>query len=244
MNSTQPCQVSLSFSCRFILLWYDENILELSVAILAGHKDDDQRCASRQCRVEHLFGMDRLITHRLIVSSRIAAWERRGWTSHLLPDDLYVHLDAVEKLEPLLRVHEGCGRTYLGEAEGRTSSDALECGDLRRFCFLLLRPAAWKKRKESGGKRRIPNHVRRRKNKKESGGKRRTPKHARRHFFVLHYEPVIWRRLPDRWLLTVVHASTTFSTAKRTGTRRRRTRKSTCSLPRWAVRGRRERRSR
>jgi DNA phosphorothioation-associated putative methyltransferase len=36
----------------------------------------------------------------------------------LLPDDLYVHKGPVEKLEPLLRVYEGCGRTYLGEVEG------------------------------------------------------------------------------------------------------------------------------
>jgi DNA phosphorothioation-associated putative methyltransferase len=36
----------------------------------------------------------------------------------LLPDDLYVHRSAVEILEPLLRVYEGCGRAYLGEVEG------------------------------------------------------------------------------------------------------------------------------
>ena len=36
----------------------------------------------------------------------------------LLPDDLYVHRSAVDALGPLLRVYEGCGRTYLGEVEG------------------------------------------------------------------------------------------------------------------------------
>jgi DNA phosphorothioation-associated putative methyltransferase len=43
---------------------------------------------------------------------------RRSPVGKLLPDDLYVHHDAVEKLEPLLRVYEGCGRTYVGEVEG------------------------------------------------------------------------------------------------------------------------------
>jgi DNA phosphorothioation-associated putative methyltransferase len=43
---------------------------------------------------------------------------RRSPVGKLLPDDLYVHKGAVEKLEPLLRVYEGCGRTYLGEVEG------------------------------------------------------------------------------------------------------------------------------
>jgi DNA phosphorothioation-associated putative methyltransferase len=36
----------------------------------------------------------------------------------LLPDDLYVHRSTVEMLEPLLRIYEGCGRSYLGEVEG------------------------------------------------------------------------------------------------------------------------------
>ena len=36
----------------------------------------------------------------------------------LLPDDLYVHRTALEALEPILRVYEGCGRAYLGEVEG------------------------------------------------------------------------------------------------------------------------------
>jgi DNA phosphorothioation-associated putative methyltransferase len=36
----------------------------------------------------------------------------------LLPDDLYVHRSALDSLEPLLRIYEGCGRAYLGEIEG------------------------------------------------------------------------------------------------------------------------------
>lgn len=35
-----------------------------------------------------------------------------------LPDDLYIHRSALDSLEPLLRVYEGCGRAYLGEIEG------------------------------------------------------------------------------------------------------------------------------
>jgi hypothetical protein len=36
----------------------------------------------------------------------------------LLPDDLYVHRSALDRLEMLLRIYEGCGRAYLGQAEG------------------------------------------------------------------------------------------------------------------------------
>ena len=36
----------------------------------------------------------------------------------LLPDDLYVHRSALDSLEPLLRIYEGCGRAYLGEVDG------------------------------------------------------------------------------------------------------------------------------
>jgi len=43
---------------------------------------------------------------------------RRARVGKLLPDDLYVHQSAVEALEPLLRIYEGCGRAYLGEVEG------------------------------------------------------------------------------------------------------------------------------
>jgi DNA phosphorothioation-associated putative methyltransferase len=35
-----------------------------------------------------------------------------------LPDDLYIHRSALDALEPLLRIYEGCGRAYLGEIEG------------------------------------------------------------------------------------------------------------------------------
>jgi DNA phosphorothioation-associated putative methyltransferase len=42
----------------------------------------------------------------------------RSPVGKLLPDDLYVHRSALDALEPLLRVYEGCGRAYLGEVEG------------------------------------------------------------------------------------------------------------------------------
>lgn len=42
---------------------------------------------------------------------------RRSPIGKLLPNSLYVHRSALEDLEPLLRVYEGCGRTYLGELE-------------------------------------------------------------------------------------------------------------------------------
>jgi DNA phosphorothioation-associated putative methyltransferase len=43
---------------------------------------------------------------------------KRATVGKLLPDDLYVHQSAVESLDPLLRIYEGCGRAYLGEVEG------------------------------------------------------------------------------------------------------------------------------
>jgi DNA phosphorothioation-associated putative methyltransferase len=43
---------------------------------------------------------------------------KRSPVGKLLPDDLYVHRDALDGLEPLLRVYEGCGRAWLGEVEG------------------------------------------------------------------------------------------------------------------------------
>lgn len=43
---------------------------------------------------------------------------KRSMVGKLLPDDLYVHRDALDSLEPVLRIYEGCGRTYLGEVEG------------------------------------------------------------------------------------------------------------------------------
>jgi DNA phosphorothioation-associated putative methyltransferase len=35
-----------------------------------------------------------------------------------LPDDLYVHRSALDSLQPLLRIYEGCGRAFLGDIEG------------------------------------------------------------------------------------------------------------------------------
>jgi DNA phosphorothioation-associated putative methyltransferase len=43
---------------------------------------------------------------------------KRSQVGKLLPDDLYVHRDALGSLEPILRIYEGCGRAYLGEVEG------------------------------------------------------------------------------------------------------------------------------
>jgi DNA phosphorothioation-associated putative methyltransferase len=43
---------------------------------------------------------------------------KRSPIGKLLPDDLYVHRSALDHLEPLLRIYEGCGRAYLGEVEG------------------------------------------------------------------------------------------------------------------------------
>jgi DNA phosphorothioation-associated putative methyltransferase len=43
---------------------------------------------------------------------------KRARVGKLLPDDLYVHRSALDHLEPLLRIYEGCGRAYLGEVEG------------------------------------------------------------------------------------------------------------------------------
>jgi DNA phosphorothioation-associated putative methyltransferase len=35
-----------------------------------------------------------------------------------LPDNLYIHRRALDSLEPVLRIYEGCSRAYLGEVEG------------------------------------------------------------------------------------------------------------------------------
>ena len=43
---------------------------------------------------------------------------KRSVVGKLLPDDLYVHRSALDALEPILRIYEGCGRAYLGEVEG------------------------------------------------------------------------------------------------------------------------------
>ncbi len=42
---------------------------------------------------------------------------QRSPIGKLLPNALYVHRSALEELEPLLRVYEGCARAYLGEIE-------------------------------------------------------------------------------------------------------------------------------
>jgi DNA phosphorothioation-associated putative methyltransferase len=43
---------------------------------------------------------------------------KRSTVGKLLPDDLYVHRESLDYLEPILRIYEGCGRAYLGEVEG------------------------------------------------------------------------------------------------------------------------------
>lgn len=43
---------------------------------------------------------------------------KRSLVGKLLPNALYVHRSALDGLEPLLRIYEGCGRAYLGEIEG------------------------------------------------------------------------------------------------------------------------------
>jgi DNA phosphorothioation-associated putative methyltransferase len=43
---------------------------------------------------------------------------RRSPVGKLLPNALYVHRTALEALDPLLRVYEGCARTYLGAIDG------------------------------------------------------------------------------------------------------------------------------
>jgi DNA phosphorothioation-associated putative methyltransferase len=43
---------------------------------------------------------------------------RRSPVGKLLPNALYVHRTALDSLDPLLRVFEGCARAYLGDVEG------------------------------------------------------------------------------------------------------------------------------
>ena len=43
---------------------------------------------------------------------------RRSAVGKLLPTALYVHHTALEALDPLLRVYEGCARAYLGTLDG------------------------------------------------------------------------------------------------------------------------------
>ncbi len=42
---------------------------------------------------------------------------RNSSLGKLLPNALYVHRSALDELEPLLRVYDGCARAYLGEIE-------------------------------------------------------------------------------------------------------------------------------
>lgn len=42
---------------------------------------------------------------------------KRSKVGKLLPNALYIHESALESLEPLLRVYEGCARAYIGEIE-------------------------------------------------------------------------------------------------------------------------------
>jgi hypothetical protein len=43
---------------------------------------------------------------------------RNSSVGKLLPNALYVHRSALESLDPLLRIYEGCARAYLGEIDG------------------------------------------------------------------------------------------------------------------------------
>ncbi len=43
---------------------------------------------------------------------------RQSAVGKLLPNALYVHRSALDSLDPLLRVYEGCARSYLGEIDG------------------------------------------------------------------------------------------------------------------------------
>lgn len=43
---------------------------------------------------------------------------KRSKIGKLLPDDLYIHRESLDHLDPVLRIYEGCGRSYLGEVEG------------------------------------------------------------------------------------------------------------------------------
>jgi len=60
---------------------------------------------------------DELLFHAGAVEA-IDEAARKSTIGKLLPDDLYVHRSALDMLEPLLRIYEGCGRAFLGEVEG------------------------------------------------------------------------------------------------------------------------------
>ena len=57
----------------------------------------------------------------LFRAGNAAAVNEACWQSpigKLLPNALYVHRSALDSPDPLLRVYEGCARSYLGEIEG------------------------------------------------------------------------------------------------------------------------------
>ncbi len=43
---------------------------------------------------------------------------RQSYIGKLLPNALYIHRSVLDSLDPLLRVYEGCARSYLGEIDG------------------------------------------------------------------------------------------------------------------------------
>ena len=47
----------------------------------------------------------------------VAQIARQSPVGKLLPNALYLHKSAIDALEPLLRIYEGCARSYLGEIE-------------------------------------------------------------------------------------------------------------------------------
>lgn len=51
-------------------------------------------------------------------AARIDEVCKRSSIGKLLPNALYVHESALASLEPVLRIYEGCARTYLGDIEG------------------------------------------------------------------------------------------------------------------------------
>jgi hypothetical protein len=59
---------------------------------------------------------DRLF--RTVSAEAVSQACRRSTVGKLLPTALYVHRTALDALDPLLRVYEGCARAYLGEVEG------------------------------------------------------------------------------------------------------------------------------
>src|SRR5207302_9008842 len=63
----------------------------------------------------------RLADDRLFRAGDAAAVDdacRRSAVGKLLPNALYVHRSALDALDPLLRIYEGCARAYLGEIDG------------------------------------------------------------------------------------------------------------------------------